>query len=280
MRIWFLLLVVLPLAGGSAVFALPSQETIPGTRVSLVPPDTFTAASQFPGFWREAVGASIIVTEFPASFVEVVAGFGDPSALEKRGMFLVRKQEVNVNRQTGLLLRIKQVASGIPYLKWLLIFGNEKESVMIAASFPEVLEKELSEQMKASILTAKWNDKIQVSLTEGLNFTVAAKGELKPARRVANNLLFSRQGIFPSKVVDDPIFLVGQSLSQVEINDQEHFAKTRVLQTDTITDIALEESRPVTVDKLTGYEVVADGKDKASGESVVIYQVILYEDQS
>src|SRR5688572_25317974 len=202
MRIWFLLLVVLSLAGGSVVLASPPQETtIPGTRVSLVPPDTFTAASQFPGFLREAVGASIIVTEFPASFVGVVAGFGDPSALEKRGMFLVRKQEVNVNRQTGLLLRIKQVASGITFLKWLLIFGNEKESVMIAASFPEVLEKELSEQMKASILTATWNDKIQVSLTEGLNFTVAAKGELKPARRVANNLLFSRQGIFPSKVV-------------------------------------------------------------------------------
>src|SRR5688572_9757224 len=97
-----LFLIVLSAAGNSDVFASPPQEaTVPGTRVSLIPPDTFTPAAQFPGFLREAVGASIIVTEFPASFVEAVAGFGNPSALEKRGMVLVSKQEVNVNHQKG-----------------------------------------------------------------------------------------------------------------------------------------------------------------------------------
>ena len=280
MRIWFVFLVVLSLAGGSDVSASPAQETtIPGTRVSLIPPDDFILTSRFPGFWHETVGASIMVTEFPASLVESVAGFGDRSALGKRGLTLVHKQEVNVNNQKGLLLRIKQVVSGIDYLKWLLIFGNEKESVMVAASFPEELETELSERMKASILTAKWNKEIEVSLTEGLNFTVTAKGEMIPAKRIANALLYTWNGIFPSKVVDHPFFIVGQTLSKIDISDKKEFAKKRLLQTATITDIALEYSRPVTVDKLSGYELIAKGTDKESGQSMVIYQMILYEDE-
>jgi hypothetical protein len=255
-------------------------ETIIGTKVSLKPPEGFTPSPQFPGYWLESLSSSIMVTEFPNPFAEASAGFSNSSELMKRGVSLLNAQEVKLNGQSGLLVKVKQNAFGTEYLKWLLIFGDEKESVMIAATFPKELDGDLSEKMKASILTATWDRKKDVSPTEGLNFRVDEKGELKLAKRIANLLAFSKRGIFPSKDVDDPVFIVGQSVSKMEIGNPEGFAKARILQTAEIKDVEIEQSNKVTIDHLNGYEIVAKGKDKASARPMVVYQVMLFDGQS
>jgi len=256
------------------------QVAAVGTKVSLKPPDGFTPSSQFPGYWDESLGSSIMITEFPAPFAEVSGGFSNPSALTKRGMSLLSKQDVKVASQSGLLVQVKQSFSGTEYLKWLLIFGDEKETVLIAAAFPMMLEDELSEKLKTSILTATWDRKKEVSPTEGLNFTVNQLGELKLAKRIGNMLAFTRNGIFPSEDVDEPFLVVGQSVTKMKIGNPEEFAKARVLQTATIADFEIEQVSKITIDDLAGYEIVAKGKDKGSGQPMVIYQVILFEELS
>ncbi|HET6889688.1 MAG TPA: hypothetical protein VFH31_01190 [Pyrinomonadaceae bacterium] len=283
MKILNILLLMFGLAtiGASQTVESPKPETaIPGTRVSLVPPAGFTPAAQFSGFWQESLGSSIMVTEFPGPLSEVSSGFLNPSDLAKRGMALLNKLEVKVNNETGLLLNLKQNAFGTEYRKWLLIFGDEKESVMLAATFPKELEGDLSEKMKASILTVKWDRERKVAPTEGLNFTFTEKGEIKLAKRIANSLLYTKSGIFPSKAVDDPLFIIGQTLSKLDIDDKEQFAKSRLSQTATITEIEIERLSQVTVDNLSGYEILAKGNDTESGNSMVVYQVVLYEDRS
>jgi hypothetical protein len=275
-----LLLLSLGISGSGQNKDSPKQDaTIAGTRISLRTPDGFTPSTQFSGYWQESMGSSIIVTEFPAPFSEILSGFSNPSELSKRGMSLLSRRGVEVNEQKGELLKVQQNASGIEYLKWLLIFGDEKESVMVVAAFPKELETELSEKMKASVLTAKWYKGTKVSPTEGLNFSFNEQGELKLAKRIANSLLYTKSGIFPSKAVDDPLFIIGQALSKIEIGDKEEFAKSRISQTATITDIEIEKSTRVVLDNLSGYEIIAKGKDVESGELMMIYQMILFEDQ-
>lgn len=283
MKILNILLVMFSLAtiGASQTGESPRQErAIPGTRVSLVPPAGFISAAQFSGFWQESLGSSIIVTEFPGPFSEVSSGFLNTSDLAKRGMALLNKLDVKVNNETGLLLHLRQNASGTEYLKWLLIFGDEKESVMIAATFPKELEGDLSEKMKASVLTAKWDRERKVAPTEGLNFTFSEKGEIRLAKRIANSLLYTKSGVFPIKAVDDPLFIIGQALSKVDVADKEQFAKSRLSQTATVGNIEIGQVSQVTVDNLSGYEIFAKGSDTESGNSMVVYQMVLYEDQS
>ena len=259
----------------------PQQDTaIAGTRVSLAPPAGFTPSPQFPGYWQESLGSSIVVMEFPGSFLEISSGFSNPSALAKRGMALLNKQDIKLDGRSGLLLQVRQNAYGTEFLKWVLIFGDDKESVMIGATFPKELEGELSEKMKASVLTAKWDQDRKVSRTEGLDFSVSEKGDLRLAQRLVNSLLYTKGGIFPSEDVDDPAFIVGQSLSKIGVDKKEEFAKSRILQTATITEIEIEQSNQITIDGLSGYEVVARGKDTKSGQVMLIYQIILFEDQS
>jgi hypothetical protein len=277
----FPLMFGLAMIGASQTVESPRQDTaIPGTRVSLVPPTGFTPAAQFSGFWQESIGSSIMVTEFSGPLSEVSSGFLNSSELAKRGMALLNKREVNVNNESGLMLHLRQNALGTEYRKWLLIFGDEKESVIIAATFPKELEGNLSERMKASVLTAKWDRERKVPPTEGLNFTLTEKGEIRLAKRIANSLLYTKSGVFPSKTVDDPLFIIGQALSKLDIEDKEQFAKSRLSQTATITDVEIEQFGQVTVDNLSGYEIFAKGNDKESGSSMLVYQMVLYEGQS
>lgn len=260
--------------------AQPKQEKpVVGTRVSLIPPSGFTPSGRFPGYSQESTGSSIMVMEFPASFAETSSGLSSPSALSKRGMVLLKKEQVVVGGQTGILAQVKQNLQEAEYLKWLLLFGDGKESVLITAAFPKELETQLSEAMKASILTVRLDSQKNVSPTEGLNFSITEKGGLRLAKRMANLLLYTCDGIFPSKDLNDPIFIVGQSLREIDIGDAEAFVKGRVRQTAEVTDVEIEQSDKVTIDNLKGYEIVAKAKDKQSGRPMVIYQVMLFDEK-
>ena len=275
------LVVVIAVAGSSQAQRLPRQsERVAGTKVSMTPPADFTPSTQFPGFWLESLGCSIMVTELPGSYAQLSTGFSNISTLMKRGMSLLHKQPVTVGGRRALLMNLQQNAYGREFLKWLLMFGDESESVMLVATFPKELEAEFSPKMKASILTARWERDKAIVPSEGLRFMVSEKGELKLSKRVANLLAFTKGGIFPSTHVDDPVFIIGQSFSKIDIDNPEEFAKARILQTAQITDVKIEESNKITIDDLDGYEIVANAKDKASGRAIMIYQVVLFERQN
>lgn len=260
---------------------LPGQRVaISGTKVSLIPPVGFTPSPQFPGYWQESLGASIMVTEIPGPFPATSAGFSDSSQLIKRGMSLLYRQEIVVDSRMSILLQVKQAISGLEYLKWVLIFGDEKESVLVVAAFPTELKEELSEKLKKSILTSAWDRERNVSPTEGLNFTVSAKGEMRLTKRLINLLAYTKDGVFPSESVDDPIFIVGSSIPKINVEDQEGFAKSRIVQTTSVTDLEIEQSEKITIDNLAGYEVIAKGKDIKSGQPMLIYQTMLFEGQT
>lgn len=175
--------------GFSQARTVPKQQIpVDGTRASLVPPDGFTASSQFPGFTQESTYASILVTEFPASFIEASSAFSSTSALSERGMVLIEKQQVSVSGQAGILALVMHNISGTEYLKWILVLGDEKESVLITAAFSKELERQLSDKMKASVLTAKWDREKNIAPTEGLTFSITEKGELRIAKRTQDRL--------------------------------------------------------------------------------------------
>ena len=103
---------------------------------------------------------------------------------------------------------------------------------------------------------------------------------MRLAKRIANPLLYTRSGTFPSKALDDPLFIIGQAISKLDVGDKEQFAKSRLSQTATVRDIGIEQLSQVTADNLSGCEILARGNDKESGSPMALYQMVLYEGQS
>src|SRR5262245_26714253 len=60
---------------------------VPGTKVSLVPPDGLKLSERFPGFWDEETGLSISIMEMPSPYSEIIKGF-TKETLNANGMRL------------------------------------------------------------------------------------------------------------------------------------------------------------------------------------------------
>lgn len=256
------------------------RSAVAGTRVSLIPPAAFAPSSQFPGYELGSTGVTILVMEMPGAFSETGAAFSDAAALAAQGMVFLDKSGVTVQDRDGLLVHARQTAQGREYLKWILVLGDEKETVLVVAAVPKELEKTYSSALRTSVLTAVWDKVKNVPYTEGLSYAVTENGGIKFAKRVGSSLMYSKSGTIGAGEANDPVFLVAPSVSQVAIGDTEAFSKARVLATVTMSDIELESSNKVKIDELDGYEIVAKAKQRSSGRPVLLYQVVVFDDQT
>lgn len=258
-----------------------SQEytAVKGTKISLIKPEGFTEADNFSGFEQVQTGSSIMVTEMPAAYSKVAPAFSAEN-LQSRGMTLLSKEELPIDDYPGQLFRVTQVVNSIPFVKWIAIFGDETETILIAATMPQELEDSLSETLKDSVLSAKWHKGLAVNPFADLNFQVDIIAPLKFTQRIQNTLLYTQDGVIPAKSPEDPLFVVGQAISDIAVTDEKLFSENRITQTAQVTNLLIESSREISINGLQGYEIIAKANDLQTNTPLVIYQVILFEKQT
>jgi hypothetical protein len=271
---------ILPSVGAAEVaqnsLSLAKRQTITGTKISIIPPVGFVQATRFSGYQEEKYGTSIAVTEIPAPISQLKLGLTNPQELAKRGMVLLEQEDVRLNDRDGIIFKVKQSAYDSEFQKWILLLGNETESIIITASLLQELEAQYSKILRDSLLTVQWDTTTANGLTEGLDYAVEEFGTLKLAKRISNSLLYTENGEFPAKSNEDPIFVVSPSVAP-QNNDLESFARTRLLQTENLTEIKIQSSNKITIDSHKAYEIIAVGKDIKTQFLVSLYQVILLD---
>lgn len=141
-----------------ALLAAPilAAERIPGTRVSLVPPQGFIAAQRFSGFQDAARGASILVSEFPAPANQMRGSFTE-SNLQARGMTLRSSAAATFGRLEGDLMAVTQSVNGTPFDKWMAVLGDGTATILVVAAYPQALAAQLSEPMRLAVLSTRWD---------------------------------------------------------------------------------------------------------------------------
>jgi hypothetical protein len=266
------------LLGVVAPGTLLAQSTrIPGSSVSLVPPDGFAPAHQFPGFGREDLQASIVVTEMPGSAVAMADGM-TRQALAGQGMNLVASARLLVDGRQSLLLYLGQRIGSAEIRKWMLVTGDHDTTVLVVGTFPRTAEDALALAIRESVLTTSWRPGAVTDPFEGLLFRVSPGSKLKIARRMSNMLALTETGTVGAPGPDDAFYLVGNSLSTTPIGDVQVFAEARVQQTAQTKDVRNFKGRRLDVDGLDAYEIVADAKDARTGKALKVYQVVMPAD--
>ena len=251
-------------------------EAVPvaGTRVSLEPPPGFIAAEEFPGFQNAENSSSIMVNEIPGPVSQVGAGL-TREGLASHGMTLLESQRTKVAGRDGLLVHASQAAAGMQFEKWMVLFGDDAQSVMVTAVFPLDSAESLSGAMKRAVLSTRWNSAAKVDHFDGLPFRIDETKVLKIANRMSNMLLLTEGG---EKVVanpSDPLLVVGVSIGDIDLSDLETFARDRIAQIEQITAVAQLQGRTTTVDQLPAYELTAQARDKKSGAPLSVYQLVV-----
>lgn len=112
----------------------------------------------------------------------------------------------------------------------------------------------------------------------GVSFTVQEHPRFKIAQKKPGLYMLTRDGKISKNATADPFFLAGSVYAKAAIADRKKFAEERLRSTGGIAGIVITESGELTIDNISGYEMVADARDTDLRVPVVMYQVVLFSD--
>lgn len=245
-----------------------AQTPIPGTKYTLNVPPGFEVATSFSGIQNNANGSSIVISEIPAPLVKMNEGF-TAEALKSRGMTLTNDSQVAYDQSQARLLELSQTANGILYLKQILIFGNEQQTILVTGTYPETT-KEQAATIRNAILSVEHNQDQNDNPFDPVTFTIdVPASDFKLAKYLMGSLIYTRDGQLPS---DKAMFVAGNSISKVNIPDRKEYSLERLKSLPEGESIVVQEISPVELNGLTGFAILADNTNDNSR----IYQVMLY----
>ncbi len=242
----------------------------------MVPPKGYVVASNFSGFQNRDIGAAIIIAELPDSFQATKATF-TPEGFKTQGMTLHNQKPVTIQGgRSAELYRASQNENGTQVQQLLLLFGDESKSVLLNASFLNP-SNATEEEITKALLTASYNDKQSLNAEKSVKFKIRTEGTpYKFASIVTGTLLYSKDGKVPTLSPDKAFLLVGNSLTVIKMENPEQYSLNRLRKFPGCAEALIKNVQPVTIDKLNGYEIVAEAKG-TEGKNELKYLVMLFD---
>ena len=265
---------------GGWVLDASAAERVNGTQIVIEPPTFLEPATQFSGYVDEEYGTSIMITEIPGPFNEVIKGM-TKEGFESKGVTLVSTEDIKLGKDSAKLIKLYQTAYELEFTKWMLIFGDSTKSIIIAASFQTDLSDEVSNKLKETILTARWERDLKVDFFEGLTFKVDETKSLRFAKKMGNALLLTRDGTFPVADKEAPYSIVAASYSNTyDINERSKFARERLMKLEGFTKIEVLSQNKSKSSNLNVEVLLAKALDVKSNTWKFIYFSMLFSGDS
>jgi hypothetical protein len=268
------LVVVFPLLACQTPPPGPVYTGIPQTGVSLVIPDDFRMAKQFPGLVGQDRVTTLMVHEVMGRIEDVRAGL-TPAALAQRGMRTLRSEEASVDGRPALIVHaIEQSGPGATIRRWFVAFGAADAAVMLAASTSVQRSTAIGPVLLAMMTGARWDPAFALGRYDDLGFTVTESESLKISERLPQMLAFTRGGHRGTLQPAEPVFLAGASTSTVAVTDLAVFARQQLAGMSELVDPRILDESELRLDDLPGFEIVAEATDRASGSPLAVYQAV------
>ncbi len=264
-----------------ALFCLfPAQGgaiQIQGTRVLLSAPDEFKPSLHFPGVRHEKLTAAIVVNEIPSSYINFSRQYNDAS-LDKTGMELISRENIESDGLSGQLLLVKQLQRGIRYERWILITGDTNESVMIAGYYPVKNRRSLRGPIEKALRSALWDSARDLDHFDGLGFRIDDVPSLRIVTRMSNSLVFTETGRMPDLYYTDALLMMSLKPVPEGAKLNERFAQDQFMKITLLENHNLTLTQSKSVAGIRGVVIEGTGRHRHLGYEVAVMQIILETD--
>lgn len=262
--------------------AAKEPAAIPGTTVTLAPPEGFAPSTQFSGFENKESGASVLVIEFPPEAYDQIAPtlFGTleraRTEFAKRQIKVESRSEVDTPNGKIVLLKGEQVANGETYEKWMALFKGSK-TVMLTVQAPEDAGLD-DEQVVALVKSVKLGPAQSIAERMAtLPYRIEAAEPFRVADILAGNtvlLVVGPQNVDPSGNM--PILLVSPQLGGGPIGDKVEAAAEALLKgTVGLQEGKIEKREPVIFAGAKGLSFEGSFEEKGLKKRFVQYLAVL-----
>ena len=220
----FSLLLLLLVISGNLIAQGAKHQIIPGTKCSLVPPDDFAPATNFTGFQHPDLGASIMISEMPAPYSEILDGFSAASLLSQ-GMTLIEQTTAELQQTNAVIFYVSQQGHGTTYFKQILLFGDSLKTILVIGVYPEA-SKGIEPAIKTALLTAIYDPNQHTDPLAAAAFAIDITGtDFQFAKYVSGSLVYTADGQFPT---DNASVIAGASVAKTVIENRQQFSIERL----------------------------------------------------
>ena len=247
---------------------------MPGTHVTMTPPEGFFASTSFVGF-EHACGASLLVAEIPAGYAGLVEGMTDTRFAEQ-GVTHITRNDETVDGRPAVFIIGRQEAAGLSFTKLLVITGTDKLTAFITGNLPiATCEPDIGTQMRDAELGIKFDPDRPIDPLAALRFTLTPAAPLKFAGAFNNGALYNISGMVPSPDPGEPSLIVAPSLGGGAGDDLVAFAISQLDSMTSIGDVTVESSAETTIAGRPAAIVIATATSSTRDVDVVVYNVLL-----
>jgi len=230
----------------------------------------------FQGFEDRTRGAMLVLSEFSGqSFMKVEKEFS-PERMQASGMEVIARETIARPSGPALVVGARQNENGVLMRKWALIALENGITVMVIAALPDAARDAYPDAVLRAAL-ASVTVRAKLSPDEMLAVLPYRLGELGGFRLLRTSpdgtavlTLGPNDTTLPA---EQPYFMMTPRVVEPpQASDRDRFAQRMLVAFVSNPDLRTVSSEPVRIGGSKGHEIVAETKDKATGDDLVMVQ--------
>ena len=153
-----LILLIIFLSFEHSLFAQDAGRiSVPGSKVSMIPPEGFTLSNDFQGFIHLASTSAIQVTDRPGVNPISLKFSFTKEVLEPQGITLISQEDVKTNAGVpSTLVLVSFTVEGMDFERYIFITGDHNNMYIINANYPVMTKELIQDEMKKALLTVQF----------------------------------------------------------------------------------------------------------------------------
>lgn len=253
-------------------------QEVRGSKISIIPPKDFEVATAYMGFQQLESNSSIMVLAISSPFSLTLKSLTTES-LTRQGVSVEKTETITNKKYSGILFSTFQNIAEVPYRKYILVLGTEKETVIINGITPKE-DVALDLALKKALSAAFYDVDKVLTPFDTVDFEISTDGtNLIFAKNNPNMLIYNLDGKLPTEALDKTKVVVVKTFTKAEISDKKEFATNQIKMLP-VQITSINSIFPIEIDGLSGYEIYAEGVNRNNGNKEMAYEVILFNDHS
>jgi hypothetical protein len=256
----------------SILSAQNNSVTIPGTRLSIIPPAGYKLSANFKGLEKSKDIFIKVYDPYNANYIKYAQTFTRES-LENSGSEVQEYKKTTISGLPAKYAALQNNSGGKTYF---LIFGDSSFSVMLVGACPANSNGD-EQQIKAALLSVTYNKSIKNDPLAGAFFDLDDKNSSYRFAKCKNDFyIYSGNGIMADKYSGESIVSVLPFTSEYSVGD-ETIAKAILssYQQYGITEAKTKKETQVQIGTLNAMEVEINAK--VDNKKAVLYRLTMVD---
>jgi hypothetical protein len=248
----------------------------PGSRVGIAPPAGMTPSQNFFGFEDRNNSVAIIIIALPPEAYAEIEKTTNAETLKKQGVTFEKRESLSLPIGKAFLVTGRQEVEQTKLRKWIVVASMPDLTAIVTAQVPDEARAVYSDDAVRAAL-ASIAVRATVPVEEQLSLLPFKVGELGGFR--VGGLLAGRAVMLTDAAPEatgptiDPHMVIAIAPGgPSQTVDRETFARDVFSTIPNLKDVRITSAEPLRIGGQQGHQIMAQGKDNASGAEVNIVQ--------